>query len=518
MEKFFKLKERNTNVKTEILAGITTFMAMAYILAVNPNILSAALPKGTSLETIKAFSLSIFTATALSSAVATILMGVIGNFPFALSAGMGLNAYFAYTVCGNMGASWEFALAAVFVEGVIFILLSAINVREAMFNAIPLSLKTGVSAGIGLFIAIIALINANVLQSSPSTIVQLIPFHQGISGADPLLKMQVVCASLCLIGIIITALLINKNVKGSILLGILITWGIGIIFELTGIYQPGVYAKNMYLSDSNVVNAAKEAFTKIGLDPTKLTFADLDKIKINELENSVVSFFSVIPHGIVDMPASMAPTFGKFVDGFKMIGVGGEGIMNFIIVVISFLFVDIFDTLGTLIGCAKAGNMLNERGRLHNVKYALFADAVGTTFGAVAGTSTVTTFVESASGVQAGGRTGLTAITTAILFLLAMFFWPIFSVIPSFATSPALIIVGFLMMKNVKDIPWDDATESIPAFLAIIAMPFFYSISEGIAFGIISYCAINLLSGNGKKVTPTMFIIAVLFILKYIFV
>lgn len=509
MEKFFKLKERNTNVKTEILAGITTFMAMAYILAVNPNILGVSgMDKG-----------AVFTATALSSAVATILMGVIGNFPFALSAGMGLNAFFAYTVCGGtLKASWQFALAAVFVEGVIFILLSVVNVREAMFNAIPLSLKTGVSAGIGLFITVIALINANVLQDNPSTLVQLIPFHQAIVGADPILKMQVVCAVLCLVGVIITSLLVYNNVKGGILLGILITWILGIICELTGIYQPGVYAKGMF-GEPEAVEAAKAAFTNVGLNPLALSFKDLDAIGAAKLDGNIASFFSVIPHGIVDLPASIAPTFGKFTEGFKQIGgIDGKGIMNFITVVISFLFVDIFDTLGTLIGCAKAGNMLNERGRLHNVKYALFADAVGTTFGAVAGTSTVTTFVESASGVQAGGRTGLTAITTAVLFLVAMFFWPIFQVIPSFATAPALIVVGYLMMKNVKDIPWDDATESIPAFLAIIAMPFFYSISEGIAFGIISYCAINLLSGNGKKVTPTMFIIAVLFILKYIFV
>ena len=460
MEKFFKFKEKGTDVRTEVLAGITTFMAMAYILAVNPNILAASgMDAG-----------AVFTATALSSAVATALMGLIGNFPFALSAGMGLNAYFTYTVVLGLGASWQFALAAVFTEGVIFILLSVVNVREAMFNAIPLSLKTGVSAGIGLFITIIALINANVLQSNPSTLVQLIPFHQAIVGGDAVLKMQAVCATLCLVGIVITSLLVYKNVKGNILLGILITWLLGVVCQITGIYKP---------------------------DPAN-------------------GFYSVIPSGFVALPASISPTFGKFIDGFKEIN--ARGLLNFIIVIISFLFVDIFDTLGTLIGCAKAGNMLNEKGRLHNVKYALFADAVGTTFGAVAGTSTITTFVESASGVQAGGRTGLTALTTAALFLLAMFFWPIFSVIPSFATSPALIIVGYLMMKNVKDIPWDDATEAIPAFLAIVAMPFFYSISEGIAFGMISYCAINLLTGNGKKVTPTLFIIAIMFIAKYIFV
>lgn len=499
MEKFFKLKEKGTDVRTEILAGITTFMAMAYILAVNPSILSeSGMDWG-----------SVFTATALSSAVATILMGVIGNFPFALSAGMGLNAFFTYTVCFGMGASWQFALAAVFVEGVIFILLSVVNVREAMFNAIPLSLKTGVSAGIGLFITIIALINAKVLLGNPSTLVSLIPFHSALGPGYNIHDVQTACAVLCLVGVVITALLVNKNVRGSILLGILITWGLGILCELAGFYRPGVYA-------NDISNLGQTAFTSVGLNPLALTFGDMEAIKAAGLASKVSSFYSVIPSGFVSMPASMAPTFGKFVEGFKEID--SKGMINFITVIVSFLFVDIFDTLGTLIGCAKAGNMLNERGRLHNIKYALFADAVGTTFGAVAGTSTVTTFVESASGVQAGGRTGLTAITTAVLFLLAMFFWPIFQVIPSFATSPALVIVGYLMMKNVKDIPWDDATEAIPAFLAIIAMPFFYSISEGIAFGIISYTAINLLLGNGKKVTPTLFIIAMLFILKYIFV
>lgn len=499
MESFFKLKERNTDVRTEVLAGITTFMAMAYILAVNPSILSASgMDWG-----------AVFTATALSSAVATILMGVLGNFPFALSAGMGLNAFFTYTVVFNMGASWQFALAAVFTEGVIFILLSVVNVREAMFNAIPLSLKTGVSAGIGLFITIIALINANVLQGNPSTLVQLIPFHSAMGGGYNIYDVQVCSAILCLVGVVITAFLVYKNVKGSILLGIIITWVLGILCEVAGFYRPGVYA-------NDISNLGQMAFTNVGLNPLQLTFADMDAINAANLSGAVSQFYSVIPSGFISLPASMAPTFGKFIDGFKEIEV--KGLMNFVIVIISFLFVDIFDTLGTLIGCAKAGNMLNEKGRLHNIKYALFADAVGTTFGAVAGTSTVTTFVESASGVQAGGRTGLTAITTAVLFLVAMFFWPIFQAIPSFATAPALVIVGYMMMKNVKDIPWDDVTESVPAFFAIIAMPFFYSISEGIAFGIISYCAINLLTGNGKKVTPTLFIIALLFILKYIFV
>lgn len=460
MEKLFKLREKGTDVKTEILAGITTFMAMAYILAVNPSILSASgMDAG-----------SVFSATGVASAIACFLMGLIGNFPFALSAGMGLNAYFTYSVVFGLGVSWQVALAAVFVEGVIFLLLSVVNVREAMFEAIPLSLKSAVSAGIGLFITIIALINAKVLQASDSTVVSLISFHSAFDKEYNVMDLQVCSAVLCLIGIVVTAYLVHKKVKGNILLGIIITWVLGIIAQIFGIYRP----------------------------------------------NPEAGFYSVIPSGVFAMPASMAPTFGAFVKGFGEIK--SISLINFIVVVVSFLFVDIFDTLGTLIGCAKAGGMLNEKGRLHNVKYALFADAVGTTVGAVCGTSTVTTFVESASGIEAGGRTGLTAITVGILFLVAMFFWPIFSVIPSFATAPALVIVGYLMMKHVVDIPWDDATESVPAFLAILAMPFFYSISEGIAFGIISYVVINLVSGNGKKITPTLFVIALLFILKYIMI
>ena len=460
MEKLFKFKEKGTDVKTEIIAGLTTFMAMAYILAVNPSILSeSGMDWG-----------SVFSATAVASAIACFLMGLIGNFPFALSAGMGLNAYFTYSVVFGLGVSWQVALAAVFVEGVIFLLLSVVNVREAMFEAIPLSLKSAVSAGIGLFITIIALINAKVLQASDSTVVSLISFHSAFDKEYNVMDLQVCSAVLCLIGIVITAYLVHKKVKGNILLGIIITWILGIIAQVFGIYRP----------------------------------------------NPEAGFYSVIPSGVFSMPASMAPTFGAFMKGFSEIKT--IRLINFIVVIISFLFVDIFDTLGTLIGCAKAGKMLNERGRLHNVKYALFADAVGTTVGAVCGTSTVTTFVESASGIEAGGRTGLTAITVGILFLVAMFFWPLFSVIPSFATAPALVIVGYLMMKHVVDIPWDDATESVPAFLAILAMPFFYSISEGIAFGIISYVVINLISGNGKKITPTLFVIAVLFILKYIMI
>ena len=457
MEKFFKLKEHHTDVRTEVVAGITTFMAMAYILAVNPNILGATgMPAG-----------AVFTATAIASCVATILMGVIANLPFALSAGMGLNAYFAYTVCLGMGASWQFALAAVFVEGLIFVLLSLTNIREAIFNSIPMSLKTGVSAGIGLFILIIALINANVLQPSSATVVSLVvlsPSNPDFNG------LRVLTAVLCLIGVLITGVLIEKKVKGNILIGLLITWILGIICQITGIYKP---------------------------DPAN-------------------GFYSLIPAGVFSAPESLSPTLMAFTDGFAEINT--RGIINFIVILISFLFVDIFDTLGTLIGCASSGNMLDKNGQLPGIKGALLSDAIGTTFGAVVGTSTITTFVESASGIEEGGRTGLTAITTAVLFILALFLWPIFSVIPSFATSSALIVVGFLMMKNVAKIPWDDVTEALPAFFAIFAMPFFYSISEGISFGIISYCIINLLTGKSKKLNPVLIVVAILFILKYIFV
>lgn len=474
MEKFFKLKAHNTDVKTEVVAGITTFMSMAYILAVNPSILGASgMPSG-----------AVFTATAIASAVATILMGLIANLPFALSAGMGLNAYFAYTVVLGMGASWQFALAAVFAEGIIFILLSLTSVREAIFNSIPMSLKTGVSAGIGLFILIIALINANILQPSPATTVSLVPFAQARNGVFDLVDMQVVTSILCLLGVIIIGVLIEKNVKGNILIGMLIVWVLGMICQVLGIYKPGCSVDGVYL--------------------------------VNDFSNPDTSFFSLIPSGIVEAPQSMSPTLFAFTKGFGEIET--RGIVNFVIVLISFLFVDIFDTLGTLIGCASSGNMLDKNGKLPGIKGALLADAIGTTFGAMVGTSTITTFVESASGVEEGGRTGLTAITTAVLFLLALFFWPIFKVIPSFATSSALIVVGFLMMKNVTKIEWNDVTEALPAFLAIIAMPFFYSISEGISFGIISYVLINIFTGKAKKVNPVLVVVAILFIFKYAFV
>ena len=460
METLFKLKEHKTNVQKEMIAGLTTFMAMAYILAVNPSILSA-----TGMD-----SGAIFTATALASAIASILMGLVANLPFALSAGMGLNAYFAYTVVIGMGASWQLALAAVFTEGIIFILLSLTNVREAIFNSIPLTLKTAVSAGIGLFIVIIALINAHVIDGNPSTLVSLISIHTTLEqGTFQTIGIQ---AILCLIGIIITALLMYYKVNGSMLFGIFITWFLGICCETAKIYVP----------------------------------------------NAEAGFFSTIPTQIISLPQGISSTLGQCFEGFAQVQNGTVSIFSFVVICFAFLFVDIFDTLGTLIGCAHAGKMLDDKGKLPGIKGALISDAVGTTVGAVLGTSTITTFVESASGIAAGGRTGLTAITTACLFLLALFFSPLFLTIPSFATSPALVMVGFLMMKNVVNIPWDDITEAVPAFLSIIAMPFFYSISEGISFGIISYVLINIAVGKIKKVNPILIVCAILFVLKYIFI
>ena len=452
LEKFFKLKENNTTVKTEIMAGITTFMTMAYILAVNPNILSAS---GMDAN-------AVLIATALASFVGTVLMALFANYPFALAPGMGLNAYFAYSVVIGMGYSWQVALMAVFVEGIIFIVLSLTNVREAIFNAIPMTLKAAVSAGIGLFIAFIGLQNAKLVVNSDATLIT----YQTFKGDT--FNSVGVGAILALIGVIITAILLIKNVKGGILLGIIITWVLGIICELLKIYVP----------------------------------------------NPDAGMYSVIPSAIVSFDfSSFGQTFGQV---FK-VDFNGVGVFNFIVVVFSFLFVDIFDTLGTLIGVSTKANMLDKDGKLPRIKGALMADAIATTAGAVFGTSTTTTFVESASGVSDGGRTGLTAITTGFLFLLALIFSPLFLTIPSFATAPALIIVGFYMITSVLKIDFNDMTEAIPAYLCILAMPLAYSISEGIALGVISYTLINLFSGKTKKLTVLMYILTVLFILKYIF-
>lgn len=457
LEKFFHLKENNTDVKTEVMAGITSFMTMAYILAVNPNILSAAgMDHG-----------AVFTATAVASFLGTLCMALFANYPFALAPGMGLNAYFAYTVVLGMGYTWQVALAAVLAEGLIFILLSVCNVREAIFDAIPLPLKRAVSVGIGLFIAFIGLQNAKIVISS-ATLVSLFTldgYNQTLNGVTATFQDAGITVLLAILGVIITGILVVKNVKGNILWGILITWLLGVICQFAGLYVP----------------------------------------------NPEVGFYNLLPdfsNGI-SIP-SLAPIFGKF-------SISGVPILEFVVIIFAFLFVDIFDTIGTLIGVASKANMLDKDGKLPRIKGALMADAVATTAGAVLGTSTVTTFVESASGVSEGGRTGLTSLTTAVLFLLSLFLSPIFLAIPSFATAPALIIVGFYMLGAVSDINFKDASEGIPAFICIAAMPFFYSISEGIAMGVISYVAINAISGKGKKISVAMYILAVLFILKYIF-
>ena len=456
LDKIFHLKENHTDVKTEVMAGITTFMTMAYILAVNPNILSASgMDRG-----------SVFTATALSAFIATCLMALLSNYPFVLAPGMGLNAYFTYTVVLGMGYTWQQALAAVFAEGIIFILLSLTNVREAIFNSIPMNLKHAVSVGIGLFIAFIGLQNAKIVVGNDSTLVSIFSFKSSV--AEGTFSSQGITVLLALIGILVTAVLLAKDVKGSILWGILITWVLGIICQLTHLYVP----------------------------------------------NADIGYYSLLPdfsNGI-SVP-SMAPTFMKM--DFSIVFS-----LDFVVIMFAFLFVDMFDTLGTLIGVASKADMLDKDGKLPKIKGALLSDAVGTTVGAVCGTSTVTTFVESASGVAEGGRTGLTSIVAGILFALSLLLSPIFLAIPSFATAPALIVVGYLMLTSVTKIDFSDMTEAIPCFIAIIAMPFMYSISEGISMGVISYVVINVLTGKAKekKISVLMYVLAVLFILKYIFI
>ncbi|WIV12553.1 NCS2 family permease [Proteiniborus sp. MB09-C3] len=428
LERTFKLSENKTNVKTEIIAGITTFMTMGYILAVNPNILSAAnMDQG-----------GVFTATALSAIIATLIMAFYANYPFVLAPGMGLNAFFAFTVCGVMGHSWEFALTAVFLEGIIFILMSFVNAREAIVNAIPMNLKNAVSVGIGLFIAFIGFQGAGIIVGDDATLVKL------GSLTEP-------AAIVAILGIIITGILLYKKVRGAILIGILISTVIGL---------------------------------PLGVTP--------------------------IPDNLVSLPPSLSKVAFKL--NFSEIFT-----LDMLVVMFTFLFVDVFDTIGTLVGVASKADMLDEKGTLPRVKPALFADAVGTTVGALLGTSTVTTYVESASGVAEGGRTGLTALTSAILFALALFLAPIFGIIPTAATAPALVIVGLFMMSPIMKIDLDDFTEAIPAFLTIIMMPIAYSIAEGIVFGMVSYAVLKLLTGRGKEVSPVVYILSILFVLKYIF-
>lgn len=455
LEKIFHLKENHTDVKTEIIAGLTTFMTMAYILAVNPNILSATgMDRG-----------AVFTATALAALVATLLMAAFSNLPFVLAPGMGLNAYFAYTVVLQMGYTWEMALAAVFIEGIIFIVLSLTNVREAIFNAIPMNLKHAVSVGIGLFIAFIGLQNAKIVVGS-ATLVSVFSFKGSM--ADGTFNSVGITVLLALIGVLITGILVVKNIKGNILWGILITWILGIICQVTGLYQV----------------------------------------------NPELGMFSLLPDfsSGIGIP-SMAPTF-------LHLDFSGVFSLNFLIIMFAFLFVDLFDTLGTLIGVASKADMLDKDGKLPKIKGALMSDAIGTSLGALFGTSTTTTFVESAAGVAEGGRTGLTGVVAAIMFGVALFLSPIFLAIPSFATAPALIVVGFLMITSITKIDFDDFTEAIPAYICIIAMPFMYSISEGIAMGVISYVVINLATGKtkDKKISTLMYVLAVLFVLKYVLI
>ena len=452
LERLFKLKEHGTTVRTELTAGLTTFMTMAYILAVNPNILGAA-----GMDTT-----AVLLATCIASFIGSACMALMANLPFALSAGMGLNAFFAYTVVLTFGYSWQIALLAVFIEGILFIALSLSGVREAIFNSIPYELKQAVSVGIGLFIAFIGLQNSGLCVDNPATLVSIVNFTDHFSTRG-------ICTLLTIAGIFITAVLYIKNVRGSILFGIILTWILGIVCQLAGIYVP---------------------------DPSK-------------------GFFDLLPHLAFTDFSKLGLTFGQCFN-FDMSGVD---IFNFAVIVFSFLFVDLFDTLGTLIGVSAKAKMLDEQGRLPQIRPALLADAFATTAGAVLGTSTVTTFVESSAGVAAGGKTGLTAMTTAFLFLISTLFAPLFTAIPAFATAPALIIVGFLMFNNVAHLKMNEEnfTSAIPAYLCILTMPLFYSISEGISFGVISYVIINVLCGKKKDINIIMYILAVLFVLKYIF-
>lgn len=448
MDKLFKLKENNTSVRTEVVAGITTFMTMAYILAVNPSILSAS----------GMDSNAILMATAIASAIGCFAMAFLANYPFALAPGLGLNAYFAYTVCGSMGYSWKVALFAVFVEGLVFIVLSLTNVREAIFNAIPTTLKKGVSVGIGLFVAFIGLQGANLVVASTSTKVTVVNFRTDFNTVG-------IGALLAVIGTFIIAILYVKHVKGSILIGIVATWVLGIICQLTGLYK---------------VDAA-------------------------------AGFYSLIPSWRSFDITAISLTFGQC---FNLKGLN-INILDFIVIMCSFLFVDMFDTLGTLIGVANKAKMLDENGRLPRIKQALLADAIATSAGAILGTSTTTTFVESSSGVAEGGRTGLSSFTTGCLFFVAMFLSPVAALIPGCATAAALIYVGVLMMGGVANIDWKDISVAVPSFLTIAFMAFAYNISYGIAFGLISYVLIKVFSGKAKEVKAFTWVIAILFLLMF---
>lgn len=429
LKKLFGYDPTKTTVRTELLAGLTTFLTMSYILAVNPAMFSQ-------LEGMSAGA--VFTATALAAIIGTVAMALLAKMPFGLAPGMGLNAFFVYTVCMGMGYSWQFALTAVFIEGLIFIVLTLSNLREAIVNAIPASLKNAIGAGIGLFIAFIGLQNAGIVVNNDATLVSLGDITSG-------------SALLGLIGLVVTGVLVIKDVRGGLLIGILVTTIIGIPMGLTEY------------------------------------------------------------NGVVSMPHSISDIFCQFEWNHVLS-------LDMVVVVFTFLFIDMFDTIGTLVGVCTKANIIGADGRIPRIKEAFMADSIATTVGACLGTSTTTTYVESASGVAQGGRTGLTAFAVAACFAIALFFSPIFLAIPAAATAPVLVIVGLFMMSPIKNIPFDDYAESIPAFVTIIMMPMVYSISDGILMGMISYVILNALCGNFKRITPAMYILAVLFILKYIFI
>ena len=429
LKKLFGYDPTKTTVRTELLAGLTTFLTMSYILAVNPAMFSQ-------LDGMSAGA--VFTATALAAIIGTVAMALLAKMPFGLAPGMGLNAFFVYTVCMGMGYSWQFALTAVFIEGLIFIVLTLSNLREAIVNAIPASLKNAIGAGIGLFIAFIGLQNAGIVVNNDATLVSLGDITSG-------------SALLGLIGLVVTGVLVIKDVRGGLLIGILVTTIIGIPMGLTEY------------------------------------------------------------NGVVSMPHSISDIFCQFEWNHVLS-------LDMVVVVFTFLFIDMFDTIGTLVGVCTKANIIGADGRIPRIKEAFMADSIATTVGACLGTSTTTTYVESASGVAQGGRTGLTAFAVAACFAIALFFSPIFLAIPAAATAPVLVIVGLFMMSPIKNIPFDDYAESIPAFVTIIMMPMVYSISDGILMGMISYVILNALCGNFKRITPAMYILAVLFILKYIFI
>lgn len=468
LDRLFKLSENQTTIRTEMVAGLTTFMTMAYILAVNPEILSASgMPKG-----------GIFLATVIAAALGSILMAFFSNYPFVLAPGLGLNAFFSYTVVLSMGYSWQFALLAVFAEGLVFLALSLTPIRKAIFNSIPLSIKTAVAVGIGLFITFIALQGAKVVVNHDVTLVGMINFHNSDFHTTG------IWALLALVGTIITAVMVVKKIQAAILLGIFATWFLGIVCELLGVYVP----------------------------------------------NSETGFYSIVPqfssyfNNLGNVFSEFGSTFGALFNssswihtqGGTIVGQGWSLItsLDFFVVMFAFFFVDLFDTLGTLIGVSMKGGFL-KNGQLPRINGALYADSIATAAGAVLGTSTTTTYVESASGVASGGRTGLTAIFAAGLFLASIIFAPIFLAIPSFATAPALIIVGFYMVSSVVGIDFHSLGEAIPAFICIASMPLTYSISDGVMFGIISYTVINMCTGKIKRVHWVMMVLTVVFVLKY---